>query len=128
MTLLCWLEREVRENLGYFQRACRYFNVSFHATACPPLAFTKQTGCSTILHKMQSTSLDKIINIKPCIGLICSMQDLIFNILFLCVNMQEYVWFWWNKYRLPKTDRETKTSLLQMHKQWTLIDICNFML
>jgi len=48
------------ENLGDFLKAGIYFNVSFHTTSCP-LPFTKQTCCTTILKKMQSTSLEENI-------------------------------------------------------------------
>ena len=33
---LSWHKGAVRENLGDFQTACMYFNISFPATACPP--------------------------------------------------------------------------------------------
>ena len=54
--ILFKLKFKVRENMGDFWKACMYLSISFPATACPP-TFTKQTYCTPILKKMQSTSL-----------------------------------------------------------------------
>jgi len=53
LTSLSWLEGKVSENL----EKPTIFSVSFLATACP-LPYTRQTCCTTILYKMQSTSLE----------------------------------------------------------------------